>query len=253
MRLYQFASFVQATADSVADDAAIDTLDDDVNRMLAGHRVGQPVINRLRRLRHRCPADGFRHLVAAARQDQLKVSYPDFESLMGYCSLSGGSLGVLGLHALARLPDAHQLDRVATIYASARLLVICASLREDAAGGRVYLPATELGLRGLTVSDVTTRLASVSPAVSEIVAALSARALYLLQAAAPVLRDLPPSARIVLSGVIAESVALHRMLHRAGLDVLRPPSPASRIGASLRFAHTLRTRPSGFARSGASS
>jgi phytoene/squalene synthetase len=154
--------------------------------------------------------------------------YRDYDGLLAYCELSGAALGVLTAHGLIRNPEPATVQRVAAIYASARLLVICASVREDAERAQVYVPTIELTLRGLRTCDVITDLPRVVRPLSDAVEALSARAFYALREAEPVLRELSMSARLAVGGVVAEAVTLHRELHRAGVNVLRQPLPVPR-------------------------
>jgi phytoene/squalene synthetase len=246
LRIYRFAALLQASAQppegnhSAAAASLLDALEEDVGRMLAGHRSGHKVVDALRRYRTDWPASAFRHLLAGARQDQLGSCYLDYEGLLSYCDLSSGSLGVLTLHALQRTPKAEQVDRVAAVYTSARMLAICAGVGLDAEYGRIYLPIDELQVHGATTSDVIGDLARVSRPVSRLVEAVSDRAIYMLQAAAAVTRDLPPAPRLAVSGVVAEAVALHQEMFRTGFDVLKPPPQVSRRDASRGLLRAMR-------------
>ncbi|MBO0879711.1 MAG: squalene/phytoene synthase family protein [Mycobacterium sp.] len=246
LRIYRFAALLQASAappegnHRAAAGTLLDALEEDVERMLAGHRSGHKVVDALRRYRSDWPAWAFRHLLAGARQDQLGSCYLDYEGLLSYCDLSGGSLGVLTLHALQRSPKQEQLDRVAAVYTSSRLLAICASVGLDSEDGRIYLPIDELQIQGASTSDLTGELRRVAAPVSRLVEAVSDRAIYMLQAAAAVTRDLPPAPRLAVSGVVSEAVALHQEMFRTGFDVLQPPPQVSTREAARGLLRAMR-------------
>ncbi len=246
LRIYRFAALLQASAQPPEPDqraaagTLLDALEEDVSRMLAGHRSGHKVVDALRRYRNEWPASAFRHLLAGARQDQLGSCYLDYEGLLSYCDLSGGSLGVLTLHALQRTPKPEQLERVSAVYTSSRLLAICASVGLDAEYGRIYLPIDELQVHGATTAEVTGDLSRVSGPVSRLVEAVSDRAIYTLQAAGTVTRDLPPAPRLTVGGVVAEAVALHQEMFRTGFDVLQPPPQVKRRDATRGLLRAMR-------------
>lgn len=240
-RLYRFAALVQLVAGE-GSPGLFDRLEADLNDVLAGDRVGQPIVNELRRGRRRYPEWALRHLVAAGRQDQLGTTYRDHDQLAAYCELSGGSMGVLTVHALAAAPERSAAATAMAICSAARLIVVCASVTADARSGRCYVPTAELEFHGVTPEQVIADLPSVSGSVSQVVSGLAARAMYELQDGIRGIPRLALPARWGIAGVAAEAVTVHRELQRAHFDVLRPPRPMRRGPAARRLPRIVRGR-----------
>lgn len=241
VRLYRFAALTRLVArESVA--GMLDRLESDVNQMLAGDRVSQPVVRELRHDRRRSPEWALRHIVAAGRQDQLGTTYRDHDQLAAYCELSGGSMGALTVHALSATPDQPAVATAMAICSAARLMVICASVAEDAENSRCYVPTAELEFHGVTPEEVIADLPAVSGSVSQVISGLAARAIYELQNGVRGLPRLPLLARWGIAGVAAEAVVVHREMGRTRFDVLRPPPPIRRRQAARCLFRIVRGR-----------
>jgi phytoene/squalene synthetase len=76
---------------------------------LYGRLPGRPGLEKAHRIRESClatgvPLDHCRDLIAAFKQDAIKLRYADWGELMGYCNLSAAPVGryLLDLHGEAR-------------------------------------------------------------------------------------------------------------------------------------------------------
>lgn len=230
-RLHRFAALVRLVACGY-DPEMLDTLEGELNHMLAGNRVGQSIINDLRHGRRRYPEPALRHIVAAGRQDQLGTIYRHHDHLTAYCELSGGSLGTLTVHALTATPDDSTVAIAMRICSASRLMTICGSVAEDATDGRCYVPTADLEFHRVKPEDVINDLPSVSRSVSHVVSGLAARAFYDLQQAVSALPRASLPVRCGLVGFAAEAIDLHRQMQRSQFDVLRPPARIRRTQAA---------------------
>lgn len=238
---YEFAALVRTIADGAVPGEggmlleakgrlrALDLLDADVDRIFSHRHPRHPTLRRLRRhaRRHGLSAGPLRHLLEAGRQDQLTTRYARFDDLLGYCELSGASLGQLLLSLLGGAAPA-QLEQVGGMLTASRLLDLCLDTGLAAQLGRVYLPRDDLEAFGVDERALTAD--RTSPALRSAVEALARRAQYLLAAAVPVVPTLRPVARIAISGLLAETYASSRRLEEVRFNVLedRPRAVPSR-------------------------
>jgi phytoene synthase len=100
------------------------------------------------------PPDALQALIAGVRMDVEGVSYESFEDLVLYCRRVAGAIGRACL-AIFALRDPATTDLAAArqladdLGVALQLTNILRDLREDAQGGRVYLPAADLRRFGL--------------------------------------------------------------------------------------------------------
>jgi squalene synthase HpnC len=165
MAVYRFARFVDDIGDEVGPvltgpvltgqvpaDAdrisyrlrALDAVEADLDGVFsAGPRL--PVVRELARTATACaiPAELFRMLIQANRQDQTVSRYANFEDLLGYCRLSANPVGRIVLHIFgAATPERERLsDLVCT---ALQLAEHWQDVAEDFGRGRVYLPQEDL-------------------------------------------------------------------------------------------------------------
>ncbi|MBD2894849.1 squalene synthase HpnC [Spirillospora sp. NPDC000708] len=227
--VYGFARLVDDIGDEAPPEQRADLLalvDDDLDLVYKG---GTPKLPQLRRLAgtvhaHGIPAEPFRRLVEANRQDQVVHRYETFEQLVEYCALSADPVGRVVLHVFgaqgAGLEGAS--DRVCT---ALQIIEHCQDVAEDHRAGRVYLPAEDLRRFGCEDADLARRA---TPTRLRGVLALEAgRARDLLdRGAAPLMRGLSGWARVAVGGYVAGGRAALRALAGARYDVLaHPPRP----------------------------
>jgi 15-cis-phytoene synthase len=100
------------------------------------------------------PPDALQALIAGVRMDVEGTSYESFEDLLLYCRRVAGAIGRACL-AIFALRDPAATDRAAAqqladdLGVALQLTNILRDMREDALGGRVYLPAADLRRFGL--------------------------------------------------------------------------------------------------------
>jgi squalene synthase HpnC len=168
MAVYRFARFVDdigdepapAAGDAASDPGdrlrALDAVEHDLGRAFtAGLTPQLPVIREVGLVAAECaiPAEPFRMLIQANRQDQTVSRYATFDHLLGYCELSANPVGriVLGVFG-AVTPERERLsDLVCT---ALQLAEHWQDVAEDFARGRVYLPQEDMAAFGCTERDL---------------------------------------------------------------------------------------------------
>ena len=154
--LYGFARLTDQLGDAYHGDrlAALDWLEDDLRRALAGepaHQLVAPMAATVGR-RQLDPAPLF-DLIQANRQDQTTTSYATFDDLVAYCRLSADPVGrlVLGIFAQA---DPRRVGWSDAICTGLQLAEHWGDVAEDAAAGRVYLPQEDLDRFGVDPKEL---------------------------------------------------------------------------------------------------
>ena len=233
------------SADDMGDEAApaqrlalLGELAADVERLYAGEEPILAVVGALRPVVTACgiPAQPFRDLIQANRQDQLVTRYQTFGDLLGYCRLSANPVGriVLGVVGVASSERAELSDRVCT---ALQLAEHWQDVAEDFRAGRVYLPQEDLAAFGVREEDLAAPAAE--PALAELLAFEVRRARKLLDEGAPLTGTLRGAARAAVAGYVAGGRAALAAIAAAGHDVLtatpRPRKP--RLAAELAKAY----------------
>jgi len=160
-------------ADDVADDAGDvanklaslarwrEALDRSLNGTLAANGDGHAIFPALRHAieRYAIPVDYFRELIAGAEMDLTIRSYATFDDLYRYCYRVASVVGLCSLHVFGFSdPAAKPLAEQCGV--AFQLTNILRDLREDAAAGRVYLPAEDLVRFGYPASDLSAATAN---------------------------------------------------------------------------------------------
>lgn len=220
LAVYGFARLTDDIGDEAAGDrlALLDWLEAELDRAVQGsathpllQRVGRTIADRA------LPLEPFRALIAANRQDQIVTHYETFDALVEYCMLSAAPVGRLVLGILgAATPE--RVARSDDVCVALQLVEHLQDVGEDAANGRVYLPAEVLGRVGCVEHDL--HAASASPALRRAVAEVSDRARALLGSGAPLCRTLPPRFRAAVGAFSAGGLAALDEIERHSYDVL---------------------------------
>ncbi len=111
------------------------------------------------------PPDALLALIAGVRMDVEGLTYESFDELVLYCRRVAGAIGRACL-AIFALRDPAGTDRAAAqrladdLGVALQLTNILRDVREDAEGGRVYLPAEDLRRFGLIAAGDESRAAS---------------------------------------------------------------------------------------------
>jgi phytoene synthase len=173
--VYAFARRVDDIGDgSLAAERKIALLDEQRRALSAlssgtGADPGDPVMVALADARKRfaLPLDALEELVEGVRMDVVGTSYETFEELVPYCRRVAGTIGRLCL-AIFGLRDPSQAARAEQLAdelgVALQLTNILRDVREDAEGGRIYLPAGELAGYGLPGEDPSALAAAVAAA-----------------------------------------------------------------------------------------
>lgn len=174
--LYAFMRFADDVADDVGDvttslaekQAGLARWREALDRSLDGtlaaaNGAGHPIFPALRHAveRYAIPADYFRELIAGAEMDLTIRSYATFDDLYRYCYRVASVVGLCSLHVFGfNDPAAKPLAEQCGV--AFQLTNILRDLREDAAAGRVYLPAEDLVRFGCPARDLAAATATES-------------------------------------------------------------------------------------------
>lgn len=98
------------------------------------------------------PLGGLDELIDGVLMDVRGETYETWDDLKTYCRRVAGAIGRLSLGLFGTEPGAHQAERAPeyadTLGLALQLTNILRDVREDAEGGRVYLPADDLAKFG---------------------------------------------------------------------------------------------------------
>jgi squalene synthase HpnC len=229
LAIYGFARLVDDVGDEAPGDrlALLDAVEEDLDRVVGD---GLPTLAVLRRLAPtvrtcRLPLDPFHRLIEANRRDQTELRYERYTDLLDYCTLSANPVGhlVLGVFGVA---DPERVALSDAICTALQLVEHWQDVAEDAANGRIYLPAEDLRRFGCTPADLAG--AQASPALRRLLAFEVSRAQALMTRGTPLVATLSGSARIAVAGFVAGGQAALDALGAADFDVLSGPPRASR-------------------------
>ncbi len=238
LALYGFARLVDDLGDEAEGDrlALLDWAETELDRAAAGQAT-HPIFLRLTPTIRTCELDlePFRDLIQANRIDQTVHAYATFDDLLGYCALSANPVGRLVLAVL----DMETPERVRwsdDVCSALQVAEHCQDVAEDAAQGRVYLPAADLAYFGCDLADLHTPVAS--PALRGVLRLEVGRARGLLASSVPLAASLRGRARFLIAGFAAGGAAALDAIEANGFDVMArpcPPSKARRVTRTLRL------------------
>jgi squalene synthase HpnC len=234
LAVYAFARLTDDLGDEAEGDrlAQLDWLETELDRAVSGaptHQVLQDLSAVLPGLD--VGAQPFRDLIAANRQDQLVSSYATFDDLVAYCMLSAAPVGRIVLSAFgASSPERVALSDQVCI--GLQLVEHLQDLGEDAARGRVYMPADDMARVGCRAADLLAP--SASGPVRQLVALEGRRVRALLASGRPLAASLSLRLRVAVVGFTAGGLAALDAIERAGGDVLAAPRRPSTLGIVRR-------------------
>lgn len=237
LAIYGFARLVDELGDAVAGDrlAQLDEAEREIDRAYGGEPL-HPLFRALAGTIRACdlPRGPFLRLIEANRRDQVHTDYRTYEELVDYCTLSANPVGELVLHVFgAATPQRIALsDDVCT---GLQLVEHWQDVREDAARGRIYLPAEDRERFEVTADDL------LAPTASEALRSLlrfeTARAEELLRSGVELVASLPGRAKLAVANYVGGGLAAAGALARADYDVCGGPP---RAGGARRVSATLR-------------
>ncbi|MDQ2728325.1 MAG: squalene/phytoene synthase family protein [Actinomycetota bacterium] len=231
--LYGWARLIDQLGDDYAGDrlAALAWADADLTRALNDPTDAtiHPLIRRAARLAGDVGADPdlLRDLIRANRLDQTAATYATFGDLVDYCRLSANPVGRLVLAAFgAATPQrAAWSDDVCT---ALQIAEHCQDVAEDAAAGRIYLPAEDLDRFEVDPAELRGP-GPASPRLRGLVCFEVARARRILTDGQPLVRSLRGRGRLAVAGFVAGGHAALDALADARFDPLGgAPHPRAR-------------------------
>jgi squalene synthase HpnC len=236
-RVYAYARLVDDVGDSAPGDrlALLEIIENDVRALFAAATTQSAgpqlsIVRDLRTVIDEChlPAAPLLDLIEANRVDQLVSSYETFDDLLDYCRLSAAPIGRMVLHVADAATESNIADSDA-VCAALQVLEHCQDVGEDAAAGRVYLPAVDLRAAGIQSAEL--HADSTSAALRRVISAQVDRAAAMLEPGRPLVRRLSGWPRVAVAGYVAGGLATVDALRRADHDVharhLRPSKPAT--------------------------
>jgi squalene synthase HpnC len=229
--VYGFARTVDDLGDESTGDrlANLEAFGADLATIWRGGNPSSPVLARLATTVRATglPAEPFRRLVEANRQDQRVTSYRTFDDLLRYCTLSADPVGriVLGVFGVTTEERVAWSDKICT---ALQLVEHWQDVAEDRRAGRVYLPVEDMTRYGVSPADLDEK--STPDAVRKLVAFETDRAAALFREGRPLIKDLRGWARLAVAGFLAGGLATVDALRRAGYDVLATTPRPRRTG-----------------------
>jgi len=103
--------------------------------------------------RFQIPLPRFEEIIDGVAMDLERGRYATFEALIAYCHRVASSVGLACVHVFG-FRDKAALDAAVDLGIALQLTNILRDLKEDAARGRIYLPAEDLDHFGVTERDL---------------------------------------------------------------------------------------------------
>lgn len=167
---------------------------------------------------HDLPAQPFRDLIAAFRQDVTVSRYPEYSDLLDYCRLSANPVGriVLMLHGIRDEASLRASDAICTALQIANHLQ---DVKEDYLRGRVYLPQSELEAFGVSEEEFAGDASG--PALRAFMVFQVRRARDLFGEGFPLLKRAGGALGRELRAIFRGGLAAIESIERAGYDVMK--------------------------------
>jgi squalene synthase HpnC len=237
--IYGFARLVDEIGDAYPGDrlAALDWVEGDLEAIAHGEAI-HPAVRRLAPTiqRHDIGLGPCRDLIEANRRDQWQTHYATFDDLVDYCHLSADPVGrmVLAVFGVADPRAGALSDHVCT---ALQVIEHIQDVGEDAAAGRVYLPADDLARAGCSDDDV--HQAITSAGLRSVLRVLCERAAALLDSGPPLLRLVTGSGRLAVAGFVAGGWATIDAVEATDFDVLGRTCRPSKRRTAVHMARLL--------------
>jgi len=217
--LYAFMRYCDDLSDEPgANRASIEQWRAALDDALAGRCDANPVLPAFHDTvtRYRIPPRYFHEMIDGVASDLEPRSYETFDQLYGYCYQVASTAGLTTIHILGfDSPGALPLAEKCGI--AFQLTNILRDLREDAARGRIYLPAEDLVRCGVTAEDI--RAGVRTPEFIDLMDFETARARSYYQESQPLVELIHPGGRASLTALIAIYSRLLDRIERTNYDV----------------------------------
>lgn len=219
--IYGIARTIDETGDASTGDRTAELLNlrSDLAAVWAGGQPQHPVVVRLAPTVSACglSEQPFQDLIEANLLDQTKHRYHTFDELVGYCRLSAVPVGRLVLAVFDQdTPRTRRLSDDVCI--ALQLLEHAQDVAEDRRNGRVYLPADDLDIFGVTEHELHRHRAS--DGLRRLMIFETERARAMLDRGSAVVGYLRGWAQVAVAGYVAGGLATAAALQRCRGDVL---------------------------------
>ena len=226
--IYGYARLVDELGDAAEGDRAqlLDLLEHELDEAFAG-APEHPLMRCLAETIRACelPRAPFDRLLEANRRDQVQPEYETYADLVSYCELSANPVGELVLHVFGAA-DEERIALSDDVCTALQLIEHWQDVGEDAARGRVYLPAEDRASFGVSREELSA--ATTSPSLRRLLAFESERAARLLSSGAQLVSSLRGRARIAVAGYVGGGRAALDALAACEYDVLAVRATSSR-------------------------
>ncbi len=249
LAIYGYARLVDDVGDELAGSAqdrlaVLDAVEAELDAACSG-RPTHPVFCRLAATIAECRLDRshFADLLEANRVDQAVARYETFDELLGYCRLSANPVGrlVLGVFGCGTEEQCSLSDLVCS---GLQVVEHLQDVAEDAARGRVYVPAEDFDRYGvprdLLAMPISYRTAPDS--FRRMMAFEVTRARRMLREGARLVGLVPPRASLAIAGFAGGGLAQLDAIEHASYDVLAVQVKASRAAVLARALRLLALR-----------
>lgn len=242
LAIYGVARLIDDVGDESQGDRRrlLDWLDRELDLVFTGGEPEHPAMRALADAvsQSPLPAQPFRDLVQANRQDQEVSRYETFDQLLAYCRLSAAPVGELVLHVFgAATPE--RLAQSERICAGLQVIEHIQDVAEDYSRGRIYMPAEDMRRFGCSEPELAAPQAS--QALRVLLAFEAQRAGSLLDQGAPLAATLRGRPRIALACFVAGGRAALHALASASYDVCPYPTRTrTRRAFATAFARAVR-------------
>jgi squalene synthase HpnC len=247
LAIYGFARLADDIGDEVVGDrlAQLDWLESELEQAKEGMATHPILVGLMPTLSELgLPLDPFRDLIEANRVDQRVTRYETIEELVDYCRLSAVPVGrlvllVFGVSTPARVALSDE------VCIGLQLTEHLQDVGEDAARGRIYLPARDMDAFGVAEGELLAPHAG--PSLQRLVAVHVNRTHRRLASGRTLVRGLPWQPRAAVAGFVGGGEAALDAIRRAGYDVLGTRCRPRPLGVGARLVTTLFASSNGVA------
>ena len=229
LAVYGFARLVDDLGDEAAGDRLrlLAAVSAELDTIYAGGTPSHVLLRRLaatvRRFDiPRCPLD---RLIRANEQDQVVHRYETFADLLDYCRLSAQPIGELVLR-VAGLCTPQRLELSDRICSGLQLAEFWQDLGEDAAAGRIYVPAEDMRRFGYSQDDLFAGV--VDERFTRLLSFEAARTRWILEGGRGLYRTIPGRLGFAIRLYAAGGFAALDDLQRRGYATFDSSAHASR-------------------------
>ena len=165
------------------------------------------------------PAKHLHDVIDGVEMDVKPAGFATFDDLYAYCYRVASAVGLCCIHIWGYTSEDGRAEKLAEACGIAlQLTNILRDVREDAAHGRVYLPADDLARFGVATADLSADLPT--PALRELLAFEGRRAAEYYEQAKPLVGLVAAPGRPVLRAIVGIYRALLDEIERRDYNVL---------------------------------